>query len=86
MINGEFLIEKACSESRKFADENGFGYLNPSLDNCTCESHDGKEYVVLRNKIEILSVWLVENGDKLSPVEDHEDLPESLQEEYCVNA
>ena len=79
------LLEKACRKSRKFADENGYGYLSPSLDNSGCEDHDGKEYIVLRNNTDILSVWLVENGDELSPV-DHEDLPESLQEELSVNA
>jgi hypothetical protein len=56
--------------------------MEPSMGNSGCEKQEGNEYVVLRNTTEILSVWLVENGDKLSPV-DHEDFPESLQEELC---
>ena len=84
MNREDALLDKAYKNSRKFADENGYGFMEPSMGNSGCEKHEGNEYVVLRNTTEILSVWLVENGDKISPVDD-EDLPESLQEElsYC---
>jgi len=84
MTRENALLEKAVRKSRKYSEENGYGFYIPSMDNSGCENHDGKEYVVLRNTTEILSVWLVENGDRLSPV-DHEDLPEELQEEFSVN-
>ena len=78
------LLERVCKKSQEFCDENGYGFMAPSFGDSGCEIHDGKEYVILRNTTNILSVWLVENGDKLSPVDD-EDLPESIQEElsYC---
>ena len=79
------LLDKAYRKSRKFANENGFVFLEPSMNNSGCENHDGKEYVVLRNNYKVLSVWLVGNEDKLSLV-DYEDYPESLQEELSVYA
>jgi hypothetical protein len=57
--------------------------LEPSFDNSGSEIHEGKEYVVLRNTTEILSVWLVKNGGELSPVDDG-DLPKDLQEELSA--
>jgi len=79
------LVDKAIKKSREFCEDNGYGFMIPSVDNSGCENYEGKEYVVLRNTTDILSVWLVGNGDKLSPV-DYEDLPESLQEDFSNNA
>jgi len=85
MNREDALLNKAVRASRKYCEENGYGFMIPSLDNSGCENYDGKEYVVLRNTTDILSVWLVEDGDKLASVDDIEDYPESLQEEYDNN-
>ena len=62
MAREDYLLNKACKLSQEYADENGYAIMQPSLGNSGCEIHEGKEYVVLRNTTEILSVWLVENG------------------------
>ena len=83
MKEDKFLLDKAYRKYRKLCDENGCGFMQHSANNSGCENHDGKEYVVLRNTTNILSVWLVELGGKLISV-DIEDFPNSLQEEYAL--
>ena len=75
------LLDKACKKARKYADENGYIFMAPSLGNSGCENHGGEEYVVLRDTTDILSVWLVGNKDKISLVA-HEDYPKDLLADY----
>ena len=84
MSRGNFLLNKAYRNYRKWCDDNGYAFMQHSIDNSGCENHEGKEYVILRNNSDILSVWLVGDGDRLSSI-DYEDYPESLQKEfdYC---
>jgi len=84
-MDKEFLIESAFRKYQKFCEENGYGVMHCSRDDSGCENHEGKEYVILRNTTQILSVWLVKDGDKLSRVDD-EDLPKSLLEEICYTS
>ena len=70
MSREKFLLDKACEKAGKFA-------MIPSMGNSGCENHDGKEYVVLRNRSDILSVWLVNNGADISLVEPA-DYPDDL--------
>lgn len=83
MDREEILLERVLRRSRKLAEENGYSFIQPILNYSGCENHDGKEYVVLRNTSELLSVWLVEVGGKLTPV-DFEDYPEDLLEEMSA--
>jgi hypothetical protein len=77
MNREDLLLEKAGKKAQKFADDNGYGFMQHSLGNSGCENHGGKEYVVLRNTTDILSLWLVDNEDKLHLV-DHKDYPDDL--------
>jgi len=76
----EGLIEKAIEKYRKYSEENGYGFMAPSLGNCGIEDYEEKEYVVIRNNSELLSVWLIEDGE-LSLIEDEEDMPSELLQE-----
>jgi hypothetical protein len=44
-----------------------------------------KRQELSRDTNDILSVWLIGNRGEITPVEDHEDWPESLQEEFYMN-
>lgn len=83
MLDYDALIDKAYKKSRKFADENGYGFYEPSMNNSGCENYEGKEYIVFRNCSGLLSVWLVENGGEINLV-DHEDYPDDLLAEISA--
>jgi hypothetical protein len=85
MTREDALLDRAMKKCLKYCEENGYGFYAPSIGNSGCENHGGKEYVVLRDTTDILSVWLVGNGGELTLVEDHEDLPKSLRKEFRVN-
>ena len=73
MNREDILIKAACKKAGEFA-------KCPSRGNSGLENHYGKEYVVLRNTSDLLSVWLVEIGEELSLVEPT-DYPDELAAE-----
>jgi hypothetical protein len=82
MQKDDVLLDKVWRQIEKQCEEDGTFPMMYSRDNSGCENYDDQEYVVMRNRSEILSVGLVE-GWKVTLLE-MDEWPDELLEQLAA--